>query len=86
MKVRIAPPLQSYTNGLADVEIDKPTLHEVLNELDTKFPGIKFRFIDEQNRIRPHMTIFVNGVTVKDIFMHLEENSEIFIVQLISGG
>lgn len=86
MKVRIAPPLQSYTNGLPEVEIDKPTLHEVLDELDKKYPGIRFRFIDEQDKIRKHMTIFVNGTTVKDIFIPLEANSEIFIVQLISGG
>lgn len=86
MKVRIASPLQSYTDGLSQVEINKPTLNEVIDDLDTKFPGIKFRFIDEQDHIRKHMTIFVNGVVVKNIFITLENNSEIFIVQLISGG
>ena len=86
MKVKIASPLASYTKGASEVEIDKPTLNEVIDELDNKFPGIKFRFIDEQDKIRRHMTIFVNGVTVKDIFIPLEIASEIYIVQLISGG
>ncbi len=86
MKVKIASPLASYTKGISEVEIDKRTLNEVLDELDKRFPGIKFRFIDEQDKIRKHMTIFVNGVTVKDIFISLENDSEIYIVQLISGG
>lgn len=86
MIVRIASPLLSYTKGISKIEITKPFLNEVLEELDQKYPGIKFRFIDEQDRIRKHMTIFVNGVVTKDIFIPLKENSEIYIVQLISGG
>lgn len=86
MKVRISSPLLSYTKGISEIEIDKPNLNETLDELDRQFPGIKFRFIDEQDKVRRHMTIFVNGVTIKDIFIPLETNSEIFIVQLISGG
>ena len=86
MKVRISSPLQSYTNGLKEIEINKPTLNELLEELDAKFPGIKFRFIDEQDKVRQHMRIFVNGEVVNNIFLTLQENSEIFIVHMISGG
>lgn len=86
MIVKIASPLLSYTKGISKIEINKPLLNEVLDELDNRYPGIKFRFIDEQDRIRKHMTIFVNGIVAKDIFIPLEKNSEIFIVQLISGG
>ncbi len=86
MKVKIASPLHGYTKGQSEIEIHKDSLEEVIDELDHTFPGIKFRFIDEQDHIRKHMTIFVNGIVVKSIFMPLKENSEIFIVQLISGG
>ena len=86
MKVQISSPLQSYTKGIASVDIQKPTLNEVIDELDIQFPGIKFRFIDEQDRVRPNMGIFVNGKPTRNIFTTLEENSEIFIVHLVSGG
>ena len=86
MKVRITSPLQSYTKGLSVVEIDKSSLNELLDELDSQFPGIKFRFINEQDKIRPHMKIFINGRVVNDIFIPLEANSEIFITHVISGG
>jgi len=86
MKVKISSPLYSYTNGQSTFDIDRNTLHEVIDELDKKFPGIKFRFVDEQDKIRKNMQIFVNGVVVKNIFADLEFNSEIFIVHVISGG
>ena len=86
MKVKICSPLQSYTKGISKLNINKSTLNEVIDELDNQYPGIKFRFIDEQDRIRRHMKIFVNGESVSDIYSHLEENSEIYIVHVISGG
>ena len=46
MKVKISSPLQNYTKGISTVEIDKPTLNEVIDELNFKYPGIKFRFIN----------------------------------------
>lgn len=86
MKVRISSPLHSYTNGVSIIDIDKPTLQEVIDELDIKFPGIKFRFIDEQDNIRKHMRVYVDGEAVDSISYPLQEKSEIFIVHLVSGG
>lgn len=86
MKVKIPSTLQSYTNGLKELEIEKSSLNELIDELDARYPGIKFRFIDEQDRIRPNMGIFVNGEATREIFISLEPKSEIFIVHLVSGG
>ena len=86
MKVRISSPLQSYTKGLTSIELLGSTLADVINELDKKFPGIKFRFIDEQDRIRPHMRIFVDGQIISDLNMVIQKNANVYIVHLISGG
>ena len=48
--------LRSYTSNLKFVEIDGNTVNEVFINLDKKFPGIKFRFIDERNQ--PSRIIF----------------------------
>ena len=37
------------------------TLDELLADLDRRFPGFRFRVIDEQDRVRRHVIIFVGG-------------------------
>jgi sulfur-carrier protein len=62
------------------------TLAEVLADLDRQFPGIRFRMIDEQERMRRHVRFFVNGTAVFDLSMPLAPTDELFIVQALSGG
>ncbi len=86
MNVLIPEPLRSYTQGLRQVEADGTTLCEVLDALDGRYPGIRFRMIDEQEAIRPHVRIFVNGAQVRALDFALGKSDEIFIVQALSGG
>jgi sulfur-carrier protein len=85
MKVLIASPLRSYT-GASVVEADAPTLDGLLAELDRRFPGIRFRMIDEQDRIRRHMRVFVNSEQTFDLAHSLRSGDEVQIVQALSGG
>ena len=52
MNVRIPTPLRSYTGNAANVEVDGATVAEVLANLDARYPGIRFRVVDEQGRLR----------------------------------
>ncbi|MHA2254347.1 MAG: MoaD/ThiS family protein, partial [Candidatus Kariarchaeaceae archaeon] len=72
--------------GIKELEIDASSLLEVINKLNEKFPGIKFRFIDEHDNIREHMKIFVNKEQVNNTSMELNHDDEIFIIQALSGG
>ena len=67
MKVYIPSALRSYTGQKDEVEADGATLDEVLSELDRRYPGFRFRIIDEQNAIRPHIKIFVNYDQARDL-------------------
>jgi molybdopterin converting factor small subunit len=85
LKVLIASPLRSYT-GCREVEAHGASLAELLADLDGHYPGIRFRMIDEQDRIRRHMRIFRNGEQVFDLSTGLNESDSIQIVQALSGG
>ena len=61
MKVKLPTPLVEYTGGVRDVEALGSTLNELLMNLDRRYPGIRFRMIDEQDRIRAHIKLFVNA-------------------------
>jgi molybdopterin converting factor small subunit len=85
MRVSIPTALQSYTQR-CDVEAGGATLAEVLADLDRQFPGIRFRMIDEQDRMRPHIRFFVKGSQVRDLDAPVGERDEVVIVQALSGG
>ncbi len=85
MRVLIPTPLRSYT-AAAVVEAHGATLAELLLDLDRGHPGIRFRMIDEQDRMRPHMRFFVNGEQVFDLARPLSIGDEVQIVQALSGG
>ncbi|OLS25009.1 MAG: hypothetical protein HeimC2_20640 [Candidatus Heimdallarchaeota archaeon LC_2] len=78
--------LRSYTSNLKFVEIDGNTVKEVFINLDKKFPGIKFRFIDERNQVRAHMRVYLNQILIEDFNKEVDDTDEIFITQSLSGG
>ncbi len=83
--VLIPSPLLSYT-GNKDVEADGATLAELLADLDRRYPGLRFRVIDEQDRMRPHVRFFVNGGQVFDLSHPLRPTDSVQLVQALSGG
>jgi len=85
IKVLIASPLRSYT-GADQVEAMGATLGALLADLDARYPGIRFRMIDEQDAVRRHIRFFINGEAVKALDHRLHESDEICIVQALSGG
>ena len=85
MKVFIPTPLRSYTNDRL-VDADGADVAALLADLDRRYPGIRFRMIDEQDRVRPHIRLFVNGEQVDDLREALAPGDEVCIVQALSGG
>jgi molybdopterin converting factor small subunit len=85
MKVLIPGALRSYTER-SIAEARGATLGAVLADLDRQYSGIRFRIVDEQERIRRHIRIFVNGEQVHDLARALAATDEVVIVQALSGG
>jgi molybdopterin converting factor small subunit len=86
MIVNIPGPLRSYTAGLPQVEAEGETLGALLQDLDARYPGIRFRMIDEQDGIRPHIRFFVDSELVFSYGTALTEHSIVHIICAISGG
>lgn len=85
MRVLIPSSLRSYTQQ-REVEASGATLAELLADLDRRYPGLRFRVIDEQDRMRGHMRFFVNGEQVFDLTHALRPGDAVQLVQALSGG
>ncbi len=86
MKVGIPDPLLSYTGQAREVEAEGKTVADLLHDLDRRYPGIRFRLVDEQDALRPHMRVFVNRVKVRALDVALAPDDEVHILQALSGG
>ncbi len=85
MKVLIPSALRSYTER-SQADAQGATLAALLLDLGRQYAGIRFRMVDEQDRIRRHIRIFVNGEQAQDLAQPLAETDEVIIVQALSGG
>ena len=86
IRVLIPSQLHAYSGGLSRVEAAGSAVCEVLDDLDRRFPGLKFRVIDEQDRVRPHMRLFVGQERVRDIRAGIRDGDELMIFGALSGG
>ena len=86
MKVFIPTPLRSYTHDRSEVEAAGATLAEVLADLDRRYPGIRFRMVDEQDAIRRHIRMWVNKDEARTLDVAVGERDEVIIFQALSGG
>lgn len=81
--------VDSYTNGQRKQVFDTPgvtTLADVMLALEQRFPGMRFRLIDEQGQIRRHIAIFIGESMVRSLNVAVDDNDRIQIVGALSGG
>jgi sulfur-carrier protein len=86
MKVWFSTHLRSYTGG-AETEVEAPpTVGALVDELNRRYPGLGFRIVDEQERIRQHIAVFVNAEQARDLSVALSPSDSVRIIGAISGG
>jgi molybdopterin converting factor small subunit len=84
--VNIASPLRSYTDKAASITASGATLQEVLADLERRFPGMRFRMIDEQGRIRQHIRLYVNKEMAMDLSAAVQPGDTVHLICALSGG
>ena len=86
MNVRIPTPLRSYTHNASTVSADGATIADVIDDLDRQFPGLAFRIVDEQARLRRHMVVWIGQDRCRDLSTPTAGLDEVVIMQALSGG
>jgi len=86
VKVLLPSPLAEYTANAREVHGEGGTIDALFRDLDRRYPGLRFRIIDEQDAIRPHIKIFVNRVQAASIAAPLAPRDEVLVVAALSGG
>jgi len=85
VEVLIPGALKSYTRD-ANVRAEGATLDAMFDDLDRRYPGLRFRVVDEQGALRPNMRLFVNGLGTRDMGHALKPGDFVAVVLALSGG
>jgi len=87
--VKFTYALKRFFPQLGEMPVGSSTLPDLLKAIDKHHPGIQNYIVDERGSLRKHVNIFIDGELVKDreqLSDLLSENSEVFIMQALSGG
>jgi molybdopterin converting factor small subunit len=86
IRVLIPSQLHAYSGGQSCVEAQGRTVEAVLDDLDRRFPGLKFRVVDEQARIRRHIRVYIGRDAARDVTTAVDDGAELMIFGALSGG
>jgi molybdopterin converting factor small subunit len=89
LKVVIPTPLRKFTCGAETVEVEAASIKEMLDSLDSRFPGFRASVCDESGSLRRFINIYVDGEDVRfleNLATPVADGTEVAIVPAISGG
>jgi molybdopterin synthase sulfur carrier subunit len=77
------------TNGKDKVEVESDNLGDLVEKLNSEFPGFKDRLVDEEGELRYFVNIYLNGEDVRfmdGLNTSTSSGDEISIVPAVAGG
>lgn len=89
VKVLIPTPLQKFTNDEAAIECDGGNIVELMDTLESKYPGIKKRLCDDKGELRRFVNFYVNSEDIRFLDNKetaLSDGDEVSIVPAVAGG
>jgi len=89
VRVLIPTPLQRLTDNQAEIMAEGSDVHELIGNLEVKFPGVKARLCDEQGMLRRFVNIYINEEDIRFLkgeATPLHDGDEVSIVPAIAGG
>ena len=87
--VRIPSPLRRYTNGQSKVEGKGANISELIENLESLYPGVKTRLCEENGQIKRYVNVFINGEEIRTLQgseTPLTDKDEVSIVPAMAGG
>jgi sulfur-carrier protein len=87
--VRVPTILRTYTGGDSEVTAEGGTLAEVLESLETSYPGIKARIVDETGELRRFVNVYVGNDDVRfleGLGTATPAGAQVSVIPAVAGG
>ena len=89
IEVYLPRALREYSEGKDWIELRAATLADAVTQLNARFPGLGYRLLDDQGKMRRYVLVFVNEDSVGDAgpdAVRLRDGDTVHIVPSVAGG
>ena len=81
--------MRSLTRGAATLDVEGTSVFGIIENIETKFPGLKARLLDEVGKRRKFVNFYVNGEDIRHVPLDaatLKDGDELEILPMVAGG
>jgi sulfur-carrier protein len=89
VSVRVPTILRTYTGGAAEVSVTGATLREVIESLESNYPGIRTRLLDDDGRLRRFVNVYVEDEDVRfadGLATPTPAGTSVSVIPAVAGG
>jgi len=87
--IKFTRALKRFYPDLDTLQLEAQTIAEIINKVETDYPGLSDYIVNERGSLRKHVNIFIANTLISDrenLSDRVEPNDEIYIMQALSGG
>ncbi len=89
INIRIPTPLRKLTDDEAVVETTADYIGAAISDIESRYPGIQERLLDEAGEVRRFVNVYVNEEDIRFLDNKdtaLKDGDEVSIIPAIAGG
>ena len=87
--VRFPAVMKYYVNNAAEFFVPAATVREMVAQVITQHPSVKFHLVDADGKLRRHFNVFVNGTHIRDLDgmeTALSQEDKVILMASAAGG
>ena len=87
--IRIPTPLRKFTEGKDQIDVNGENIKQILASLNSSYPGIGERILDEEGKPRKFVNIYLNDEDIRfldSLDSKVKDDDSLAIVPAIAGG
>lgn len=88
-RIKFTSSLNRFFPSLGTLDLVATDVRSIIDQLDDHYEGLSNYLVDEKGALRKHVNIYINEQLIQDrkqLSDRVTEESEIYIMQAISGG
>ena len=89
VQIRIPTPLRKLTHDEEVVETNAETVSDAITDLESRYPGLQERLLDDDGQVRRFGNVYVNEEDIRFLQENetpLKDGDEVSIIPAIAGG